>query len=133
MIYKINGKSVQIPKAEIEKNMEKLELSESEAIQLWLEDNGYEVNEEQEILDSKAKQARIDYGVDKEKGKKLSSPKKVKVSDEKKELFHKVYSELLTYGNSNVTVLKENKLISCTINGKTFKIDIIETRPPKKK
>lgn len=133
MIYKINGKSVQIPKAEIEKNMEKLELSENEAIQLWLEDNGYEVNEEQEILDSKARQAKIDYGVDKEKGKKFSSPKKVKVSDEKKELFHKVYSELLTYGNSNVTVLKENKLISCTINGKTFKIDIIETRPPKKK
>jgi len=133
MIYKINGKSVQIPKAEIEKNMEKLELSENEAIQLWLEDNGYEVNEEQEILDSKAKQARIDYGVDKEKGKKLSSPKKVKVSDEKKKLFHKIYSELLTYGNSNVTILKENKLISCTINGKIFKIDIIETRPPKEK
>lgn len=133
MIYKVNGKSVQIPKAEIEKNMEKLELSENEAIQLWLEDNGYEVNEEQEILDSKAKQARIDYGVDKEKGKKLSSPKKVKVSDEKKELFHKIYSELLTYGNSNVTILKENKLISCTINGKIFKIDIIETRPPKEK
>lgn len=133
MIYKINGKSVQIPKAEIEKNMEKLELSENEAIQLWLEDNGYEVNEEQEILDSKAKQAKIDYGVDKEKGKKLSSPKKVKVSDEKKELFHKIYSELLTYGNSNVTILKENKLISCTINGKIFKIDIIETRPPKEK
>ena len=132
MIYKINGKSVQIPKAEIEKNMEKLELSENEAIQLWLEDNGYEVNEEQEILDSKAKQTKIDYGVDKEKGKKLSSPKKVKVSDEKKELFHKVYSELLTYGNSNVTVLKENKLIQVKIGEKTFKIDIIETRPPKK-
>lgn len=132
MIYKVNGKNVQIPKAEIEKNMEKLELSENEAIQLWLEDNGYEVNEEQEILDSKAKQTKIDYGVDKEKGKKLSSPKKVKVSDEKKELFHKVYSELLTYGNSNVTVLKENKLIQVKIGEKTFKIDIIETRPPKK-
>lgn len=132
MIYKINGKSVQIPKAEIEKNMEKLELSESEAIQLWLEDNGYEVNEEQEILDSKAKQTKIDYGVDKEKGKKLSSPKKVKVSNEKKELYHKVYSELLTYGNSNVTILKEYKLIQVKIGEKTFKIDIIETRPPKK-
>ena len=132
MIYKINGKRVQIPKAEIEKNMEKLELSESEAIQLWLEDNGYEVNEEQEILDSKAKQIKIDYGVDKEKGKKLSSPKKVKVSNEKKELYHKVYSELLTYGNSNVTILKEYKLIQVKIGEKTFKIDIIETRPPKK-
>lgn len=136
MIYKVNGKSVQIPKAEIEKNMEKLELSENEAIQLWLEDNGYEVNEEQEILDSKAKQARIDYGVDKEKGKKLSSPKKVKVSDEKKELFESILKNLdRTDGvyRKNITVLKENKLIQVKIGEKTFKIDLIETRPPKEK
>ena len=30
------------------------------------------------------------------------------------------------------TILKENKLIQFEINGKTFKIDLIEQRPPKK-
>ena len=33
----------------------------------------------------------------------------------------------------NVEVLKENKLIQVKLNGKTFKIDLIEQRPPKNK
>ena len=32
----------------------------------------------------------------------------------------------------NVTILNENKLIQVKINGKVFKIDLIEQRPPKK-
>ena len=133
MLYTLdNGKVVTIPDDEIENSMEKLELSRIEAIHLWLEDNDYEENEEQALLDEKAKKVKIQHGASADK-EKVRKERTVKVSDEKQELFHKIYSELLTYGNSNVAVLKENKLLSCTINGKIFKIDIIETRPSKKK
>ena len=40
-----NGKVVNIPDNEIEYNMKTLELSKEEAIDLWLEDNDYQVNE----------------------------------------------------------------------------------------
>lgn len=41
-----NGKTINIPDKEIENHMKILELSKEEAIQLWLEDNEYEINEE---------------------------------------------------------------------------------------
>lgn len=128
-----NRKIINIPDAEIERAMKNLELTRDEAVQMWLEDNDYEVNDEQEALDEKAKKVKIQHGAVADKERKPAKERTTKVSDEKKELFHKIYSELLTYGNSNVTVSKENKLIQVKIGEKIFKIDIIEQRPPKKK
>ena len=51
MKYTINGKTVNISDEELEKSMKALELTKDEAIQLWLEDNGFEENEEQNALD----------------------------------------------------------------------------------
>ena len=80
-----NGKTVNIPDKELEKSMKALELTKEEAIQMWLEDNDYEVNEEQEELDSKAKKVKIQHGasaVDKSQPKEKKE-RVVKVSDEK--------------------------------------------------
>ena len=55
MKYNFNGKQINIPDKEIKKSMELLELTEEEAIEMWLEDNGYLENEEQEQLDAQAK------------------------------------------------------------------------------
>lgn len=128
-----NKKVVNIPDSEIEKSMKNLELTKEEAVQLWLEDNDYEINEEQEALNEKAKKVKIQHGAVADKERKPIKERTAKVSDEKKELFHKIYSELLTYGSSNVIVLKENKLIQVKIGEKIFKVDIIEQRPAKKK
>ena len=43
--YNFNGKTLNIPKADIEKSMKVLELSFEDAIQMWLEDEGYLENE----------------------------------------------------------------------------------------
>lgn len=59
----------------------------------------------------------------------------VKISDEKKELFESILENLtrcVPIERENITVLKENKLISVKIGSKTFKIDVIEERPKKK-
>ena len=127
-----NGKSVNIPKLEIEKLMSSLDLSEKDAIDLWLCDNNLENDEEQTELDEKASKIRIDKDIIQKKPKKERKKPEKKVSDAKKELFSEILSDLKSIYKENVEVLNENKLISVRIGEKLFKIDIIETRPPKK-
>ena len=127
-----NGKSVNIPKSEIEKLMSSLELSEKDAIDLWLCDNNLEEDEEQTELDEKASKVRIDKDIIQKKLKKERKKPEKKVSDAKKELFNEILSDLQDVYEGNVEVLNENKLISVRIDEKLFKIDVIETRPPKK-
>ncbi len=127
-----NGKSVNIPKSEIEKLMSSLELSEKDAIDLWLCDNNLEEDEEQIELDKKASKVHIDKDIIQKKPKKERKKPEKKVSDAKKELFNEILSDLQDVYKENVEILNENKLISVRIGEKLFKIDVIETRPPKK-
>ena len=57
MKYEFNGKMLNIPDDFIKNAIKNLSIDEDEAIQLWLEDNDYEVNEEQEALNAKAKES----------------------------------------------------------------------------
>ena len=128
-----NGKNVNIPDEEIKKSMKALDLTKEEAIQMWLEDNDYDVNEEQAELDAKAKKVKIDHGasaMDKTKSKEKKPRPKV-ASDEKKELFDEIFSNLQDVYKENAQIVKENKLITVKIGEKVFKIDIIEQRPKK--
>lgn len=127
-----NGKTVNIPDKEIEKNMKLLEISKEEAIEMWLCDHDFEDNEELEELDEKASKVKIKHEAGTKERKKSDKPRTVKVSDAKKELFSTVLTNLQEVFGENAQVLKENKLISLKIGEKTFKIDIIEQRQPKK-
>jgi len=130
-----NGKAVNIPDDEIANSMKRLEISKEEAIEMWLCDNDFEENEELEELDTKAKKVKVVHGAGDNKRKKSEKPRTVKVSDAKKELFSKLsyyLNEFCEENDANCTILKENKLFSVEFGGKTFKIDIIEQRAPKK-
>lgn len=127
-----NGKSVNIPIKEIENLVTNLGLSQADAIDLWLCDNNLEEDEEQMELDEKASKVRIDKDIVQKKPKKERKKPEKKVSDAKKELFSEILSDLQDVYKENVEVLNENKLISVRIGEKLFKIDVIETRPPKK-
>ena len=126
-----NGKLVNIPKKEVQKNMNILGLTLEESIQMYLEDEGYLENEEQENLCKVAKENKITATIHKATESKSKKPKTVKVSDEKVKLFNEILENLYKY-NENVEVLKENKLIQVKIGEKMFKIDLIEQRKPKK-
>lgn len=135
-----NGKVVNIPDDEIKGYMKSLDLTKDEAIEMWLDDKGYTENEEQMELEQKAKDSGVMRDIhgasamDKTKSKS-AKPKVVKVSDEKRDLFDLIYDTLRDYQvdfDGKTTILKENKLIQFEINGKTFKIDLIEQRPKKK-
>lgn len=138
MRYNFNGKNVNIPDAEIEKSMKILGMSKEEAIEMWLEDEGYLDNEEQAELEQKAKENKITatiHGASATEKKKQSKPKVVKVSDEKVRLFKELSAVIKEYcvdEGGECEILKENKLIQVKIGEKTFKIDLIEQRKPKK-
>ena len=126
MRYNFNGKSINIPDAEIEKSMKILGMSKEEAIEMWLEDEAE--------LEQRAKENKITatiHGASATEKKKQSKPKVVKVSDEKVALFNEIRSNLEDVYDF-VEVLKENKLIQVKIGEKIFKVDLIEQRKPKK-
>ena len=66
------------------------------------------------------------------KTEKEKKPRVVKISDEKQALFSDIYQNLTEIYGENVEIVKENKLLTVKIGSKTFKIDLIEQRPPKK-
>jgi hypothetical protein len=130
----IGNKWIEIPDNEIEKIAVGLGISTADAVQVWLEDAEIEINEEQAELDKTASKVKIDRGVAQEK-RTATKPRIVKVSDEKKELFDTILRNLdRCWGVSreNIKILRENKLIEVNFNDKTFKIDVIECRKPKK-
>lgn len=131
-----NGKIVNISDKDIENKMKLFEITKEEAIQLWLEDNDYLVNEELEELDAKAKKVKIDHEAQSTKPRKKSEkPRTVKVSDAKKEFFSKLsyyLNEFCEENDANCTILKENKLFQIEFGGEIFKLDLIQQRKPKK-
>ena len=130
-----NGRTVIVSDKDVEKLMKTLSISKEDAIDLWLDDNGYQVNEIAKELDEKASKVHIDREIVQKTSKKERKKPEIKVSDEKKELFNAILwhlQEIYDQPNENVEILNENKLISVKIGDKTFKIDVIQTRQPKK-
>ena len=134
--YKLaDGKTVRIPQAEIERNMKTLSLTRDEAITLYLEDEGYIINEEQEELERKAKENRITATIHQAK---IYTPKtqreRVKKDDPTKEGIVRAIAEMLPDLNAtDIVIVNAGKLITFKIGADTYKIDLIRQRPPKEK
>jgi len=82
MKYDFNGKILNIPDKELENSMKSLEISREEAIQMWLDDNDYTINEVVEELSEKAKKNIKRY--EQSDKKRKTSTRERKVDDEKK-------------------------------------------------
>lgn len=128
---KVNGKNVNIADKEIEKAMESLELTREEAIEMILDDMGLTENEEQNDLDEKAKKVKINHQASADKEVKDKKPRTSKVTEEKQMLFSELCN-FLKEKEFDFEILKENKLISINLGTENFKIDLINTRKPKK-
>ena len=137
MKYEYNGKTLNIPDDFIQNAMKNLSISEDEAIQLWLEDNDYEVNEEQMALDAKAKANVKVSNIVKARAadpvKKKTQRERVKKDDPTKEgviaALAKVLPELANA--ENVTIVNAGKLITFTIGEDTYKLDLVRQRKAK--
>lgn len=134
MIVKVKNKEVKIPDEEIKNLMDKLELTEQEAIQTWLEDEGYEVNEEVERLTAKAKAngtARINARANVENKK---TTRERKANPVKEEIIQILANALKNSQNLPINAIKiENigKIITFKVENREFKLDLIEKRQKK--
>lgn len=130
MIYNFNGKSIRIPDAEIEKSMKLLKLSHDEAVQLWLEDEGYLENEVVEELTEKAKINKVGHDAKADKPRKVG--KRERKPDEEKENLIKIIADCLKNTGYPVEITNKSKIIEFNVGENHYKLDLIKQRPPKK-
>lgn len=134
MMIKVKNKEVKVPDEEIKNLMDKLELTEQEAIQTWLEDEGYEVNEEVERLTAKAKAngtARVNARANVENKK---TTRERKANPVKEEIIQILANALKNSQNLPINAIKiENvgKIITFKVENREFKLDLIEKRQKK--
>lgn len=131
MKYEIDNRVLNIPDDEIAKNMRILNLTKEEAVQMWLEDNDFAVNEEVETLTEKAKVNKVSRGAKSIKEPTARKPKERKPDLEKEDLIQKLASFLTSQGLM-VDVTNKSKIIEFTIGENHYKLDLIKQRPTKK-
>ncbi len=134
MRYNLNGKNINIPDADIERSMKSLELTKEEAIQMWLEDEGYLENEEQEALEKKAKDNRITATIHQASAKdprKKTQKERVRKENPTKEMVIREIAALLPKFAEDIEVLNVGKLISFRIGDEKYEIDLKQKRKPK--
>ena len=123
-----NGKTVNIPDAELAENMKALGISEQEAIDMWLFDNDYEDNEEVDEMTVKAKAVkRYEKGDTPRKATK----KERKVDEEKKTLLDLCKTPIEGAGG-NVTNVKNEAEFSFTFGNNFYTVKLVKHRPSKK-
>lgn len=135
MVYNLNGKNIKIPDEEIKKNMEILDLSEEEAIQLYLEDEGYLENEEVAELTKKAKDSGIMstiHGAKAEKPK-AKTTREPKPNPLKAEIIEKIAELIKNEFDIDAKITNSTKIIEFTCENREFKLDLVEKRIKKVK
>ena len=135
MKYNLNGKNINIPDADIERSMKSLELTKEEAIQMWLEDEGYLENEEQEELERKAKENRITATIHQATAKdprKKTQKERVRKENPTKEMVIREIAALLPKFAEDIEILNVGKLISFRIGEEKYEIDLKQKRKPRK-
>ena len=135
MKYQLNDKkTINIPDEEIKKSMEILDLTEEEAIQMYLEDEGYIKNEEVERLTKKAKENKADKIVVRSKVENTRAERPPKENPVKEQLIKDLYEFLKENGELEpVTIVNKTKTIDFYVNGRYFSLNLTEHRPKKQK
>ena len=134
MVYKINDeKEIKIPDSDIQRLIDTMNISQEEAIQIWLEDEGLVINEEQEALCKKAKENRVTATIHNAKATEKGRAKRVVQKKEnpiKKAVIDNLYQALLPIAE-NVVIENDTKIITFTIGEESFKLDLIQKRKGK--
>ena len=129
MNYNFNGKNLKIPDDVIEKTMKVLELSKDEAIQLYLEDEGYLENETVTQLTEKAKVNKINHEAKALKPRK--TVKRERKPYEEKEKLIEILASYLKNEGFDVEITNKSKIIEFNVGENHYKLDLIKQRPPK--
>jgi len=126
-----NGKIVKCDKKWVEKSIQALNTDMEDVLLMWLEDRGYLVNEEQEELDKQAK-GKVKNVAITEKPKKKTPKERVQKENPTKELvIQTIANTLQSINATNIVIENKNKIVTFSLNGNEFKIDLTQKRQPK--
>ena len=128
-----NGKKYFMEVAKVDSLQKQLKISEFEAIEMWLEDNGYLVNEEQNALDMKAKGNKVKLTTNTEKPKAKTQRERTQKTQPEKEFLITSFHELLLAlpGVDNIVCENKAKLITFDYKGASYKLDLVQKRKSK--
>ena len=128
-----NGKKYFMEVAKVDSLQKQLKISEFEAIEMWLEDNGYLVNEEQNALDMKAKGNKVKLVTSTEKPKAKTQRERTQKEQPEKEFLITNFQELLFAlpGVDNIVCENKAKLITFDYKGASYKLDLVQKRKSK--
>lgn len=127
-----------IPDQEIDKMMDKLDISMAEACEMILSDRDIVENETVEELTKKATKNRVTATIHQAKGeKKEKKPREKKENLLKKEIISGIHDYFLDEighifpKNTIITVRNDEKYIDLEINDRSFTINLVEHRQKK--
>ena len=124
-----NGKNVKVAKKWVDTACQKLDIHVDTALEMWLEDNDYLENEEQNELDKKAKTNKIKLGaIEKTERKKVVRERKPNIV--KENIIKNLENCVKSFAN-DVKVENVGKIITFSYENKQFKIDLTEKRVKK--
>ena len=128
-----NGKVVKCATEWVEKTMKALNTDMEDVLLMWLEDNDYIVNEEQDELDKQAK-GKVKLVAKTEKPVKKTPKERVQKENPTKELIiQTIANALQNLDISNLNIENKAKLITFSYNNEEFKVDLVQKRKPKVK
>ena len=130
-----NDKIVRVEKSYLDNMVSALDIDMDEAVLTYLEDEEYEINDEQEELTQKAKENRITATIHKAEDK-TKVRKKAERAPKENPTKEGIISELFNCvsaleGVSNCRIENKTKIVTFDLNGESFKIDLIQRRKGK--
>ena len=134
-VYEItleNGKQVKIATSWVEKTTKLLDTDTEDVLLMWLEDNDYLENEEQEELDKTAKANKVKL-VATDKAKKKTPKERVAKPQPEKEYIVGIIAEFLEdiTDISNLKIENKAKLITFSYKNEDYKLDLVQKRKKK--
>ncbi len=126
------GKVVKVGAEWVERTIKALDTDLEDVLLMWLEDEGYLVNEEQEELVEKSKQNKVKLVATDTTKKKTQKERVIKENPTKELIIQTIYNALQQIDNiSSVNVENKAKLITFELNNEQFKVDLVQKRKPK--
>lgn len=141
--YKVNGKVIEmtlesgkVVKCSTDwanKSMKALDTDLEDVLLMWLEDEGYLVNEEQEELVKQVKANGVKIKADTDKLKKKTPKERVAKPQPEKEYIVGIIAEFLEgiTDISNLKIENKAKLITFSYKNEDFKVDLVQKRKKK--
>ncbi len=127
MRYELNKKIINIPDKDIETFVAKYNLSQDEAIQLWLEDNDYLENE---IVNELVEKTKGQRHYEKSTKERKASTRERKVDEEKKRFLLDMKTLIEGLGGV-VTEVKNEAEFSYTFGENNYTVKLVKHRPKK--